>query len=624
MKRLYVLLFSLCLLMACQEEDTSLQGKMGYLRLDVAAVSSTNTKSAVPENYNPKQLHVEIKDASGNIVKHTDNFDLEWKGEEMMLSPGNYTIVASSNGFDGNASGEGIPYYTGSTTVTIPSDGSSVSASIVCRLANVKVTFRFDTSVLSVFKSLAMEVVSSVSGVSSQSATCSSTERVVYFPVGDLTVKTAVTNMAGTTFPALEKPITGVKACDHYILNCKLGDSGNSGITVEADDSEKEYTYTIKVPTAASSRLGAETPAVLWSRFAHLEGSILSKSESFVPDPNAMRFEWKKKDDANWNTLVSTQEGENYKAILTGLEPGTAYTYRLVYNKENDQYASEEVMFTTESATALYNGGFEDWYSRHNTKQGIFGNKETDTWFAASEAVYNAGGNFWDSSNQGTTMGTGATVNVNNTVPFSNSVHSGSKASELKSISAGIGSIVKFAAASLYSGAFSELVGTDGAKINFGQPFTARPTQLTGWFQYSTGAIDYAQSGLPVGKGDTDLWSAYIVLTNGKYQLNNTDMAGTSKDFMSILESGKPDASGFDVIAYGVLPDVECVASSGWKQFTIDLTYRNLVEKPTHIIIVFSSSKYGDYFTGSTKSTLYLDDLELIYGDSPKLLGSGN
>lgn len=624
MKRLYVLLFSLCLLMACQEEDTSLQGKMGYLRLDVAAVSSTNTKSAVPENYNPKQLHVEIKDASGNIVKHTDNFDLEWKGEEMMLSPGNYTIVASSNGFDGNASGEGIPYYTGSTTVTIPSDGSSVSASIVCRLANVKVTFRFDTSVLSVFKSLAMEVVSSVSGVLPQSATCSPTERVVYFPVGDLTVRTAVTNMAGTTFPALEKPITGVKARDHYILNCKLGDFGNGGITVEADDSEKEYTYTFEVPTVASTRLGAETPAVLWSRFAHLEGSILSKSESFVPDPNAMRFEWKKKDDANWNTLVSTQEGENYKAILTGLEPGTAYTYRLVYNKENDQYASEEVMFTTESATALYNGGFEDWYSRHNTKQGIFGNKETDTWFAASEAVYNAGGNFWDSSNQGTTMGTGATVNVNNTVPFSNSVHSGSKASELKSISAGIGSIVKFAAASLYSGAFSELVGTDGAKINFGQPFTARPTQLTGWFQYSTGAIDYAQSGLPVGKGDTDLWSAYIVLTNGKYQLNNTDMAGTSKDFMSILESGKPDASGFDVIAYGVLPDVECVASSGWKQFTIDLTYRNLVEKPTHIIIVFSSSKYGDYFTGSTKSTLYLDDLELIYGDSPKLLGSGN
>ncbi len=242
---------------SCKEEDTSLQGKMGYLRLDVATVSSTNTKSAVPENYNPKQLHVEIKDASGNIVKRTDNFDLEWKGEEMMLPPGNYTISASSNGFDGNASGEGIPYYTGSTTVTIPVDGSSVSASIVCRLANVKVTFRFDASVLNVFRSLAMEVSSSVSGVDSQLASCSVTERVVYFPVGDLTVKTSVTNMAGTPFPALEKPITGVKARDHYMLNCKVGVIlAMVEVTVEADDSEKEYTYTFEVPTVASTQLG--------------------------------------------------------------------------------------------------------------------------------------------------------------------------------------------------------------------------------------------------------------------------------------------------------------------------------------------------------------------------------
>ena len=601
MKRLYVLLFSLCLLMACQEEDTSLQGKMGYLRLDVAAVSSTNTKSAVPENYNPKQLHVEIEDASGNIVKRTDNFDLEWKGKEMMLSPGNYTIAASSNGFDGNASGEGIPYYMGSTTVTIPADGSSVSASIVCRLANVKVTFRFDTSVLSVVKSLAMEVVSSGSGVLPQSATCSPTERVVYFPVGDLTVRTAVTNMAGTTFPALEKPITGVKASDHYILNCKLGDSGNGGITVEADDSEKEYTYTFEVPTVASTQLGAETPAVLWSRFAHLEGSILSKSESFVLDPSAMRFEWKKKDDANWNTLASTQEGENYKAILTGLQPETAYMYRLVYSKGSDQYASDEVMFKTESATPLPYGDME-------------------TWVADGKISYlGAVKDFWDSSNPG-----GATYIGSNTFGDTETVHTGGMSAQLASKWA----VLKFAAASLYVGQFVSLVGTKGAKIDFGRPFTSRPTQLKGWFQYKGGNINRVSGitsipGTPVAKDDPDLWSAYIVLTNGTYRLDNTDMTGTSKDFASILRTGK-DASGFDVIAYGVLPDAECVTSSEWKQFSIDLTYRNLVEKPTHIIIVFSSSKYGDYFVGCDSSVLYLDDLELIYGDSPKLLGSGN
>ena len=72
------------------------------------------------------------------------------------------------------------------------------------------------------------------------------------------------------------------------------------------------------------------------------------------------------------------------------------------------------------------------------------------------------------------------------------------------------------------------------------------------------------------------------------------------------------------VVAYGILPDAECVPSAEWKRFSIDLVYKNLKVKPTHIIIVISSSKYGDNFTGSTKSLLYLDDLELVYGDNPQ------
>lgn len=76
-----------------------------------------------------------------------------------------------------------------------------------------------------------------------------------------------------------------------------------------------------------------------------------------------------KKDDPNWNTLASTQEGEKYKATLTGLESGTAYTYRLVYNKESDQYASDEVMFTTESTTPLPYGNMDTW------------NKSDKTWY---------------------------------------------------------------------------------------------------------------------------------------------------------------------------------------------------------------------------------------------------
>ena len=39
-----------------------------------------------------------------------------------------------------------------------------------------------------------------------------------------------------------------------------------------------------------------------------------------------------------------------------------------------------------------------------------------------------------------------------------------------------------------------------------------------------------------------------------------------------------------------------------WKQFTIDLKYRDLTRKPKYIIVVASASKYGDFFTGQRRS----------------------
>ena len=188
-------------------------------------------------------------------------------------------------------------------------------------------------------------------------------------------------------------------------------------------------------------------------------------------------------------------------------------------------------------------------------------------------------------------------------------MHSGSKSAELKSQYK-----VKFAAASLYTGSFGELVGTNGAKINFGKPFTDRPTQLHGWFQYSTSAINYVgdntPSSLGIIKGETpDVCSIYIALTTKVYQIDNTKIE-TFIDF-----ENDPN-----IIAYGVLPLSESVSTNNqWKEFFIDLKYRNLTTKPTHIIIVCSASKYGDYFTGSTSSVMYVDDLELIYGNSPIL-----
>lgn len=74
-----------------------------------------------------------------------------------------------------------------------------------------------------------------------------------------------------------------------------------------------------------------------------------------------------------------------------------------------------------------------------------------------------------------------------------------------------------------------------------------------------------------------------------------------------------------NIIAYGELPTTDCVTTSDWKEFTIDLKYRDLTRKPKYIIVVASASKYGDYFTGSTGSLMYVDDFELIYDGEPTL-----
>ncbi len=614
MKQIYMLYLLFCVLLAllsCQgEEYVSESDDMGYLSLEIGASASIQTKADGPAaDYDPKKLLVQILDEEGIAVVST----VDWENEEFRLKAGTYTVKASSNGFDGLASCA-KPYYAGSKEVTIVA-GKKSTAELTCTLANVKVTVAFDESFLHSFASAAVTVKSVLAGVDPHSYQMGTDEGDYYFPVGDLTADLSVFNKQNVKFEHQEK-IEGVKARDYYKLTYKVKEQGQGSITVNADGSERVYEFDFKVATDPSAVVNVKV-ANAWSSFACLEGNAKDVKGNPIA-ASFLTFEYREESSKSWTAVIAdiaTDAEGNHTAILKGLVPEKRYIYRLVYKNGSEEVSSSESSFTTEALLALPNGKLDDWY------------QDGKTWDAISKEDFDAEKYFWDSSNPGTTTGLGAFVNKNPTQGNSDKVYTtGGKSAKLESLYVGVGSIKKFAAASLYVGAFGELVGANGAKINFGQPFTARPTQLIGWFQYTPKAIDYVGENQPantVEKGNTDLWSAYVVLTNGTYQLDNTNMAGTSKDFASILRNGK-DASGFDVIAYGVLPDAECVASSEWKQFTIDLTYRNLVEKPTHIIIVFSSSKYGDYFTGGNGSTLYLDDLELIYGDSPKLLGSDN
>lgn len=592
----YILTFLFVALFAVScSQDMELEGEQGYLTLRVNSLVSTNeggTRAAAPEDYAPRTLHVEIVDQSGKVVKSTDDFanDKNFQGN-IKMKVGTYTIVAHSAKWDGNGSGFDTPYYYGSTTVKVLSQ-SLVTASVTCTQANVKLTVNYDDVFASSFKSAVTTVTSAVSGIDPLQFVMNETTKSGYIPVGNFDAKLDVVNYSDVS-NTLTRKFENVKAREHYILNFKLaqdgylGDGTGAGVKVEVDESTNTYTYTFEVPRKSAISLVTRA-ANAWSTFAMLSASVTAKTQSF--DNAGLTMEWRVAGTTDWNVIpydaLTIDAQDNVTTTLKGLTPNTSYEYRLRYINGDADVVCEPVAFTTEQQIALYNGGFENW------------------WMDGKVAYANEQGvSFWDTSNKGAASFGGS--NTTETTD-ANYVHSGSKAARLESKYI----VIKFAAASLYTGSFIELVGTKGAKLNWGVPFASRPTALKGYMQYEPAAVNRTNSSAPAeapAKGEPDQCGMYCALLSEALVVDNTDM--------STFPDWENDSR---VIAYGSLPLDQNVHSNGaWKEVNIPLVYSNINKKPTHLLVVFSASKYGDYFHGGEGSVLYVDDFSLEYGDTP-------
>ena len=581
------------MLSACQNEDELSNSNVGYLRLNLGVNTSVTTR-ADEAPYNPEQIGIQIVSADGEVVKETSNWT-EWEGQQIALATGTYTLKASSAGFDGATSGFDKPYYAGSVEITIEKD-KEVNQTITCTLANVKVTVNFDQSFIDAFTAANVEIDDNAdnTGIDPLTFIMGQENPSGYFPVTDLKATVSVTNKDNENFTQNDI-IKGVQARDHYILNYKVSEgSGEGNISISVDPSTKEYTYTFYIKTTPDTAPLSAPTANAWAKLVYLTGQASSSELT----PENITFQYREKDAAEWTTVAATQDGEDYKATITSLQPNTTYESRMAYNDE--QY-SEVTEFTTEDATALYNGNFDNWYQADKT------------WYAVAQNDYNDGNAFWDSGNVGTSTGAAALLGAKNpTSPETNIIHTnGGKSAKLQSQFVGLGSMGKFAAGNLYTGHFVKTIGMSGAEIQFGSPFTARPNALHGWFQYTSGTVDYYGDSTPsdalVQDGGTDMCAIYIALSDADepYTVNTSE--GNFVDY----------ANDPNIIAYGELPITDCVTTSDWKEFTINLTYRDLTRKPKYIIVVASASKYGDYFTGSTGSLMYLDDFSLVYDGEP-------
>ncbi len=389
---------------------------------------------------------------------------------------------------------------------------------------------------------------------------------------------------------------------NEYIYTLDLAGMANTYLQ-PYEDASKEYAISLialdkyhqEIETQLSYSVRPNIPIMaydltsqdIWATFAVLKG--------LCPDGENIRLIYGQKDESedNWQTISVTPDAEgNVSAMITGLTAGTDYSFKIQATLEDGERQSNTVNFTTSPALVVPYLSFDEWQ------------KNGKTWSLGSTA-------FWDSGNEGANT----LSEVNPTSPEETTVIK-NKAARLASTFVGLGSLGKFAAGNIYIGKYKNTVGMSGAELTFGREYSGKPTKLTGYYKYTPGIINYAETGAGLVKGDKDQCHIYIALTTKAYEIDTSDK--------STLFTPEDNS----VLAYGEIIAGEKVSGeevNGYKKFEIDLKYKNLTVQPTHILIVASASRYGDYFTGSTSSVLYLDEFELHFDYNPaSFVGTGS
>ena len=319
---------------------------------------------------------------------------------------------------------------------------------------------------------------------------------------------------------------------------------------------------------------------VVWAKFVTLRGNSI--------DRDNIGFMFKKKADTDFQrydaTIYNEQTGDFSLLLIENIMPGTEYEY---YAVSGTDAQGDVKTFTTSPIVNLKNNTFDEWF------------KNGKTWFPNVDVS-----KWWDSGNTGAN-----TAGENNPTSPEESVVVKGKAAKLQSTWIGFIGIGAFASASMFTGNFVDIDGTNGI-LSFGQPFTAKPTKLTGYYKYTPVNIDYMEQwdskvDPDLKSGDSDQCIIYIALCTKNYEIR------TNPKSRQLFDPN--DAS---VIAYGELVAKEAVSgeeANGYKKFSIDIKYRKTDVTPSYIVVVAAASRYGDYFTGGKGSTLYIDEFNLEY-----------
>lgn len=373
---------------------------------------------------------------------------------------------------------------------------------------------------------------------------------------------------------------TGTDLSNLILEKVKLGPADITTLTPDLQPGALDLSYPVRVAVECFGR------TVYWTIYAELSDLVVNTTQV---DPWAMvvwaygegpadvagGFEYRKATDTEWTAVPESsihQTQGSFSCHIDHLQPLTEYVVRATAGEDK----GNEVTVVTSATADIPDGDFENWSQDSNTMW--------CPWAVGGEQ-------YWGTGNPGS-----ITLRVNLTIPSEHTPPGTSgKSAQLNTQFVGLGALGKLGAGSIYTGAWAGLDKMDGI-LNFGRPWKLRPTRLRGYYQYQTAEINYASTDYASMKGQPDECHIYVALTDwtAPYEIrtkpSNRQLFDKNADY---------------VIAYGEL--IENKTMSGFKEFTIELEYRDTSKVPSYLQITCTSSRLGDYFTGGAGAKLWVD-----------------
>ena len=598
---------------SCTKADVSESKGKGMLSVDMSIASQTRAAVGEDELLNTAVVNIYKADFSGLVRSYTYS-DIP---SPMYLAADKYRVDVLA-GEAVAATPEGASWdsksYKGSQAFEIVA-GQVTTVQVVANVNNAVTKASFDPTVAENFNegyTLTMTLSDEAASTLVYDASKSGAEG--YYIV------------AGLFEPSLTWTFTGTLAKDGssftktgVIENVEPGKLYNMNLKYTIKDGDLVFSLSVDRSTEivddtiifepVSTGLAPSSVYEIWATRATIHADV----DASEGEGKTIKFAYSTDEGSTWTYVDAVNDSEGtYKAELTGLAPQTKYTYALCID---DVQIGEPMTFTTEAAPNFPNASFE--YVSKVTGNNYY--KFYDPNCGVEEGMKM----FWGSGNGEGPDGVNGSANMNIVIT---DVDTSTKIDGNQSVVAQTSSMVgMLAAGNLFAGQFVGLVGTSGGIVNFGRPWTSRPTAMRIWCKYETGLINILNNNnLGVTKNDYDRAQVKVAIGTWDYkkyggskespvQINTTD----ESTFVDYYTDPSTIANG-DVIIYkegysinkGELITAD---TTGWIEYVIPLEYHNLNAYPTHIVVSCAASQFGDYFTGYDKTKLWIDAVELIY-----------